>query len=185
MDGLGRNSSIFEKKDIFTNNAGLALKMRFFTLLLAVTILTTPAMAADKNSFICDKKGETLISAISKSDMAQVKKSVTEGANINCRQKSGHSPLFWAVGKRNLELVTFLLKHGADPDQPAKNAGITPLMMAANYGDYEIVKSLLDAKVDVFAKNRYGKTALFYAIGKKQKKIEKLLRKSMSKASEK
>ncbi len=164
----------------------LILKMRFFTIsLVFATVFITSAMAADKATFICDEKGEALISAIKASDRILLEKAIVDGADINCIQKSGHSPLFWAVGKRNLELTIILLGHGANPNQAAQNAGITPLMMAANYGDYEIVKSLLDARGDVFAKNKYGKTALFYVIGKKQKKIEKLLRKRMSEASEK
>ena len=160
--------------------------MRFLTITLIIAnLFTVPVMAADKAVPICDEKGEMLISAIKGTDRARVEKSLVGGADINCRQKSGRSPLFWAVGKRDLELTKFLLERGADPNPPVKNYGITPLMMAASYGDREIVESLLDAKVNVFAKNTYGKTALFYAVGKNHKEIEKLLRKRMDSASEK
>lgn len=59
-------------------------------------------------------------------------------------------PIFAAAGKGNLELVKLLLKHSADPSAcSSQHAGCCGLHIAAEKNFVDVVKCLLDAKVDV------------------------------------
>lgn len=62
----------------------------------------------------------------------------------------------------NLELVQFLLDHGADISAKNKE-GSTALINAVFVQDSEVVKELLDKKADPNVKNNNGRTALTYA----------------------
>lgn len=52
------------------------------------------------------------------------------GADPNVADRSGHTPLWWAVTHKRLELVEALLAHGADPSARTED-GQTPLTLAA------------------------------------------------------
>ncbi len=68
-------------------------------------------------------------------------------------------------GGPNLEIVTLLLDHGADPDAVNKT-GQTALMAAAFARDEKLVKILLDHKANVNIGSMFGMTALMYARGR-------------------
>ena len=57
--------------------------------------------------------------------------------------------------------VQMLLAQGADPEE--KFEGWSPLMKASEEGNVEIMRMLLDKKVDIEASNRKGRTALSFA----------------------
>lgn len=64
----------------------------------------------------------------------------------------------------NLEIVTILLDHGADPNVLlSKESWQTPLMAASIAGDEKLVQVLLDHKANVNIGNWVGATALLYA----------------------
>ncbi len=56
----------------------------------------------------------------------------------------GYTPLFWAVEDNNEELVSFLVKHGANVNAKS-NKGKTPLSIATEAGYTNIVEILKDA----------------------------------------
>ncbi len=72
------------------------------------------------------------------------------------------TPLLVAVANQNLELVKFLLAHGADVNARDAN-GRTPLHFAVNRRDPDLIRVLLDAKADVNAKDSAGETPLAMA----------------------
>jgi len=89
---------------------------------------------------------------------------------------SGGNAVF---GKRaNLGLVRFLIDHGAPVDLGTTSSGAwysivdgeqqghTPLMLAAKWGQPEIVELLLSKGADPNKQTVYGWTALHYAVGK-------------------
>ena len=51
------------------------------------------------------------------------------GADINARTTQGHTPLFDAIDRSHIMMVTLLLEHGADTGIP-DDTGQTPLQMA-------------------------------------------------------
>jgi ankyrin repeat protein len=77
------------------------------------------------------------------------------------KNEDGHTPLTLAVQRGFLDVVRWLLNHGADIKATA-DRGFTPLHVAR---DPEVVKLLLEHKVDVNAKDQNDRTALEEAAG--------------------
>ncbi len=124
---------------------------------------------------------------------------VNKGAGVDVTDKSGRTPLYTAVDMNSFEysfnrpnpkpsgrmsavdLVTFLLDHGANPNArltdrvvPAKYdtagnpnliAGATPLMKAASTSDVALMKLLLDRGANPFIRNGQHATTLMVAAG--------------------
>lgn len=87
-----------------------------------------------------------------------------EGANINeADEKSGETPLFLAVVHGDLQVVMFLVEHGANLDL-ANIAMISPLMIAVILKLYDIVEYLLIKGADREKVDARGWTPLHCAI---------------------
>lgn len=97
--------------------------------------------------------------------------------NIDAKDDSGRTPLFWAVENRHEAMVELLLSTGkVDPDVKNNNYGWTPLLWAAQNGYEAMVKLLLNTgKVDPDVKDNYGRTPLFWAARNGHEAIVKLL----------
>ena len=61
------------------------------------------------------------------------------------------------------------------------NEGLTSLMVATLNGNVDVVKALLEKKVDINVKDKNGKTALALAEDKKFQPIVKVLKKAGAK----
>ena len=120
---------------------------------------------------------------------------VEHGANVNLQNKGGWTPLYLATDNRNieggdypvakpdmndLEFITILLDHGADPNlrvidntltrtiftmQWFFEAGASPLIRAAQSGDVALMKLLLAHGADPKLATDFGDTALSAACG--------------------
>ncbi|KAI1631856.1 hypothetical protein F4809DRAFT_133937 [Biscogniauxia mediterranea] len=99
------------------------------------------------------------------------KKLLKAGCNLNALMRHTPSyepetPFLRAIPTKSLELVTFLLEEGADPNTAAKfGISRTPLQLAAEIGNSEIIDILLQNGADVNGKPavRHGGTALQFA----------------------
>ena len=80
---------------------------------------------------------------------------------------TGRTPLFYACMQGKLGINQMLINAGADPGYGDFQA-VTPLMMAAQAGDWRTVKYItnLRRKIDVDAQDFKGWTALHYAASK-------------------
>lgn len=65
------------------------------------------------------------------------------GFNINAKNSTGETPLFFSIRNGDLDLVDFLIFTGADVNA-VDEFGNTPLHVAADYGNLEMVTYLLD-----------------------------------------
>ena len=120
---------------------------------------------------------------------------IEHGADVNKANKGAWTPLYLATDNRNieggdfpvpkpdldhLEYIKFLLAHGANPNLRAKDntltrtiftmqwffeAGATPFVRAAQSGDLELLKVLLEHGADPMIPTDYGDTALSAAAG--------------------
>jgi ankyrin repeat protein len=88
---------------------------------------------------------------------------IEHGANINIRDRDGQTPLLITISsfsasskidKRQLNLIRFLLKMGAEPDLMSDNA--SPLYTAAKNSFYDIVQILLEAGADPWQMPLHG-----------------------------
>ncbi len=104
----------------------------------------------------------TVVDAARDADIAEVRKLIAAGSDVNAVEADGTSALLWAAHQGSPELVALLLDAGADPNA-ANNFGVTPLLEASRYGDAATVKALLDGGADVGASAREGETPLMAA----------------------
>lgn len=141
--------------------------------------LCTPAVASEKKS--APSAGDIsevqaifrnadLLVACEKGDSAKVGKLLADGVDPNTARTSGATALAYAVAGSHSDVVRILLVAGADPDKTT--AGLSPLFLAAENGDLEIVQALVKAgakvnarldAVDADMKARNGDTALIAA----------------------
>ena len=69
---------------------------------------------------------------------------IDNGADVNIRNEEGYTPLHWAAGEGQKELVVILIIHGADVNAHNKR-GWTPLRWAEAQSQKEIARILVAA----------------------------------------
>ena len=72
---------------------------------------------------------------------------------MNCRR--------WQSDMRGVELITFLLERGANPNI-CNRGGVSPLHLVAEKGRVDVMAVLLDSGANIEAKDGLGRTPLFY-----------------------
>ncbi|CAF1105763.1 unnamed protein product [Adineta steineri] len=96
---------------------------------------------------------------------------IESGANVNVTSEYGSSPFLAICQHNNVELVRLLIQHGARHDVETKNENdgtINGLIVAAEYGSFDILRLLVEAGLDVNYKvegkgESAGRTPLFCA----------------------
>ena len=83
--------------------------------------------------------------------------------------------IFLAAQTNNIELMRETLKT-EDVNTRAPSEAFTPLMIAANYGFYEMVELLLEQGADITAESEGGATALSLSISPKQEECAKIVK---------
>ena len=136
-----------------------------------------------------------LLTAVNNRNYALASLLIDRGADVNAANKGGWTPLYLATDNRNieggdypvptpdldhLEIISALLKHGANPNARVRENtltrtiftmqwffedGATPFVRAAQSSDTELMKLLLEYKADPFIATANGDTALTAAGG--------------------
>ncbi len=109
---------------------------------------------------------------------AVVQKLIEYDADVNAKDETGWTPLFWASKGRHLQdtsVVRLLLENGADVNARAMD-GSTPLHNASYLGVPEVVRLLLEKGADIEAKGDDGKTALQIAVEEGEGEVMRVLR---------
>lgn len=99
--------------------------------------------------------------AAGRGSLILVKFFVEIGANIESKDKRGSTALHISIVTMNSKIFGYLLSKGAMLDRGYH--GLTPLMMAASKGGDGIIRTLIEEKVDINAKQPDGWTALMHA----------------------
>lgn len=119
-------------------------------------LLAEPTLEADAPN----ADGETpLMLAAIRGELPAVKALVKRGAAIN---RKGWTPLHYACSGPDNGVAAFLIAQGAALDARSDN-GTTPLMMAARYGNGDLVPLLLKAGAEPRAANEQELTAADFA----------------------
>ncbi|MDP2204774.1 MAG: ankyrin repeat domain-containing protein [Alphaproteobacteria bacterium] len=97
-----------------------------------------------------------------------VRRLISHGIDINCRDSEGHTPLHWLLLHRStraeaLPMIRLLLQNGADGDKATNLWGETPLMVAAKADFPEAMHLLLDQGADAARRSQFLETALHFA----------------------
>src|SRR5436190_17676316 len=104
----------------------------------------------------------TLVSAARDANVAEVRKLLAAGSDVNAPEADGSSALLWAAHQSSPEIVSLLIKAGANANA-ANKFGVTPLLEASRYGDAATIKALLEGGADVSTAAREGETPLMAA----------------------
>jgi ankyrin repeat protein len=131
---------------------GLLMKKNVIIFCLLVIICTIPLTASD------------LFSILESANSVEIKRAISNGADVNARDEKGNTPLMYAAQfNKNPEVTRMLLDAGAEVN--TRNIyGWTPLMYAAQFNkNPEVTRMLLDAGAEVNAKKKDGWTPLMYA----------------------
>lgn len=104
--------------------------------------------------------------AARKDDAAAVTALLKAGADPNYRgrETNGWTPLMHAIHKRSSRAAIALIEAGADVNARG-GAGVTALIMAAGYGETDVVRALLTAGADPRAATEDGIDAVWSAAG--------------------
>jgi ankyrin repeat protein len=106
---------------------------------------------------------EGFFDACAKGNIATLRALVEKNpALVRSADKQGWTGLHTAAKRGRVEIVQFLLAHGADPNAREPGDDTSPLHWAAAQGNLEIVRSLLDAGADV---NGFGDDHALDVIG--------------------
>lgn len=83
--------------------------------------------------------------------------------HINCKDRKGYTPLYYAADRGYNDCVTELINAGVNLDQTSSYDKDTALMIAASKGSLDTVKILIEAGGNVHKKNFFWYTALILA----------------------
>ncbi len=130
------------------------------------------------------KQCEDFLDVLTKDESFRMSRVVIEaGFDPSC---DNSRLLFWvlsseALSKRNQTAASldYLLSHHVKVDVVSAELGDTPLMRAAAVGNERIVSRLIQHGIDIYTKDRFGRTALDYDslyLTKPNEKIEKVLK---------
>ncbi|XP_006107625.1 tonsoku-like protein [Myotis lucifugus] len=107
--------------------------------------------------------GETLLHrACIEGQLHRVQDLVRQGHPLSPRDYCGWTPLHEACNYGHLDIVRFLLDHGAAVDDPGGQGceGITPLHDALNCGHFEVAELLIERGASVTLRTRKGHSPL-------------------------
>ncbi|KAF6214731.1 hypothetical protein GE061_009474 [Apolygus lucorum] len=93
-------------------------------------------------------------------DLAQIDKILAKGVDVNSTDKSGYTPLHYAVRTGDIAVVQKLLIAGANVNMKTKAGQATPLHRAAAAGHTDVVKLLLDHGAEKVPLDSDGRTPL-------------------------
>ncbi|HNJ67360.1 MAG TPA: ankyrin repeat domain-containing protein, partial [Turneriella sp.] len=134
---------------------------------------------------------KALLAAVKIKDLGAAQAAVNRGANVNVVDDKGYSPLSYSVELADAPMIEYLRSRGAmnalasrklvlairadsievfnaslndyaDPNYTDKDLQ-TPLLIASAYGNYDMVKTLLERGAQVPARDKDGYSAAFYA----------------------
>ncbi len=88
---------------------------------------------------------------------------MAHGLDITWTNRDGLGVLDIAIKSRRRDLVDLCVEHGVPLTESRRRSGLTPLMLAASFGDKEMVDYLLERGASVDATDKRGMDAIEYA----------------------
>jgi ankyrin repeat protein len=99
------------------------------------------------------------------------------GADARWKDRDGlSSSILMACAGRHVSTVQLLINHDDSLLEMSSASGMTPLLVAVFYHQFDIVRFLLDRGANIYVTHRYGRmTALMYACEERDLEIVRLL----------
>ena len=118
-----------------------------------------------------------MLSAARKGDVAALEKLLSKGAPVEATNGKGETPLCLAAIGGHIAAIETLLRHGAMIEVRTKK-GCTPLLCAKENvarSRIGVMRTLLEARANIDAKDEYGDTALSNVVGLSRPDLVKAL----------
>lgn len=96
-----------------------------------------------------DERGEQLLAATRKGDLAAVKRLLDEGADVNTKTRYNSTPLFFACDRGHTEIARLLIERGADVNVKDNFYSANALGWAMSKKHDDIVALLIEKGADV------------------------------------
>ena len=109
-------------------------------------------------------KADKLFKAIDSGNIEKSLAIIRKIRDIDCRDKTGNTPLIISCGKNSITLVRELLDSGADVNA-VNSENETPALIAAKTGHIEFINHLIDHNADINIKDKSGYGVLHAAAG--------------------
>jgi len=113
--------------------------------------------------------------AAEKGDIEAIKGFLAKDNKIDDQNNDGYSILHVAIRSGQTAVAEFALANGADINLRS-NSKKTPLHYASQYNRLDLTKQLVEAKADLAAKDKKGRTALDLATGEAKRELAAYLR---------
>jgi hypothetical protein len=104
----------------------------------------------------------------------QIKRLLSQGADVNAKDEEGQTPLHYAVKSGEMEVVQILIEAGANVHAVDKD-GVTPLHTAAKFGNKDVVEILITNGADIKTKDKWLWSLLYYAAWQGHRDVAELL----------
>jgi len=144
--------------------------MKRITISISVLLLFV-SFALD-NAFA--QPGKSINQAVVDGDINRVKTLLSEGADVNSKNRMGWTLLHTAIHNKQQEIATMLLEKGADI-KTKDNRGRTPLHLAAETGQKVVVEQLIAKGAEINVMDSRADNALSLAKKNNHKEITDLL----------
>ncbi|KAJ6031364.1 hypothetical protein N7540_002096 [Penicillium herquei] len=116
----------------------------------------------------------SLIRAVCDGDLKEMNSLLQQGADPDLRDRWNVTPLFWAAFYGHGGLVKLLIDHDVDVNA-ANSDNRTPLIQAAIRGFPDVVQLLIQTGANPQLRDRWGKSALYWASSLGHNHVYKLL----------
>ncbi|ORX83059.1 ankyrin [Anaeromyces robustus] len=106
-------------------------------------------------------------------DLELLKYLISQKLDINRQDKNGHSPLIYAIKRRNISIIQCLIEHGADIQ--LVNNQIKIIDSIIDHERLDILKYLVTKNLDINSQDEEGQTPLIHAIKRRKLDVMKYL----------
>jgi len=108
--------------------------------------------------------------------LLKARQDMFQGASMIFQDSFGHTPLYLACKRGQLEILRCLLSLGADASLETKDTnGLSPLAISSYLGNFEIVEELVNRSAELLSCDGEGFTPLHHAILQGHEKVTMLL----------
>jgi lysophospholipase L1-like esterase len=105
---------------------------------------------------------ESLLVAALHGNVQEIKKAMAKGADVNCKDGNGNTPLNMVAKLSYYNIVKYFIEKGAEVNT-RNNDHITPLHYGVEYNNIKIVQLLLEKGANINARDSFNETPLHWA----------------------